>query len=88
MVPDDLDISIEDAVEKSQELQQEISINHKIGKLREDGDIIEWTFLNTGTHAAGVIIAEDTVENMLLITIHDGMRSWQLKIWDFSRWTF
>ena len=88
MVTGDLDISIEAAVEKSQELQQEISINHKIGKLLEDGEIIEWTVLNTGMHAAGVIITEDTVENMLPITIHDGMRNRQLKIWDFSRWNF
>ena len=41
MATGDLDISIEDAVEKSQELQQEISINHKIGKLLEDGETIE-----------------------------------------------
>ncbi|MDE6576457.1 MAG: DNA polymerase III subunit alpha [Opitutales bacterium] len=77
MVPDDLNISIEAAVEKSQELQQEIRINPKIGKLLEDGKIIEGTVRNTGTHAAGVIITEDTVENMLPVTLQDGVLTTQ-----------
>lgn len=72
MVPDELNISLTDAIEKSKELQQEIRLNPKIGKLIEDGKMIEGTVRNTGTHAAGVIITEDTVENMLPVTLQEG----------------
>ncbi|MDR1303451.1 MAG: DNA polymerase III subunit alpha [Puniceicoccales bacterium] len=72
MVPDELNISIDAAVEKSKELQQEIHLNPRIGKILDDGKIIEGTVRNTGTHAAGIIITEDVVENMLPITLQEG----------------
>ncbi|MDR0590746.1 MAG: DNA polymerase III subunit alpha [Puniceicoccales bacterium] len=72
MVPDELNISIDAAIEKSKELQQEIHLNPRIGKILDDGKIIEGTVRNTGTHAAGIIITEDIVENMLPITLQEG----------------
>jgi DNA polymerase-3 subunit alpha len=72
MVPDELNISIDSALEKSKELQQEVHLNPKIGKILEDGKIIEDTVRNTGTHAAGIIITEDIVENMLPVTLQEG----------------
>jgi DNA polymerase-3 subunit alpha len=72
MVPDELNISIDAAFEKSKELQQETHLNPRIGKILEDGKIIEGTVRNTGTHAAGIIITEDIVENMLPVTLQEG----------------
>jgi DNA polymerase-3 subunit alpha len=72
MVPDELNISIDSALEKSKELQLEIQLNPKIGKILEDGKVLEGTVRNTGTHAAGIIITEDVVENMLPITLQEG----------------
>ncbi|MDR1366329.1 MAG: DNA polymerase III subunit alpha [Puniceicoccales bacterium] len=77
MVPDELNISIDAALEKSKELQQEIHLNPRIGKILEDGKIIEGTVRNTGTHAAGIIITEDIVENMLPITLQEGVLTTQ-----------
>jgi DNA polymerase-3 subunit alpha len=77
MVPDELNISIGAALEKSKELQQEIHLNPRIGKILEDGKIIEGTVRNTGTHAAGIIITEDIVENMLPVTLQEGVLTTQ-----------
>ncbi|MDR1906794.1 MAG: DNA polymerase III subunit alpha [Puniceicoccales bacterium] len=77
MVPDELNISIDDALEKSKELQQEIHLNPRIGKILDDGKIIEGTVRNTGTHAAGIIITEDIVENMLPVTLQEGVLTTQ-----------
>ncbi|MDR2812322.1 MAG: DNA polymerase III subunit alpha, partial [Puniceicoccales bacterium] len=77
MVPDELNISIDAALEKSKELQREIHLNPRIGKILEDGKIIEGTVRNSGTHAAGIIITEDTVENMLPVTLQEGVLTTQ-----------
>jgi DNA polymerase-3 subunit alpha len=77
MVPEELNISIDAALEKSKELQREIHLNPKIGKILEDGKILEGTVRNTGTHAAGIIITEDIVENMLPITLQEGVLTTQ-----------
>jgi DNA polymerase-3 subunit alpha len=77
MVPDELNISIDHAIEKSKELQREIHLNPKIGKILDDGKILEGTVRNTGTHAAGIIITEDIVENMLPVTLQDGILTTQ-----------
>ena len=72
MVPDELNITIKSALEKSKELQNEAKINPKIGKILEDGLVIEGTIRNTGTHACGMIITEEPMECMLPVTLQDG----------------
>lgn len=72
MVPDELNITITSALEKSQELKVETQMNPKIGKILEDGLTIEGTVRNTGTHACGMIITEEPMETMVPVTLQDG----------------
>lgn len=72
MVPDDLGITITDAVEKSSELKQEIARNDKAKIIIEQGKVIEGMVRNTGKHACGVIISDQPLTELIPVTMQEG----------------
>lgn len=72
MVPDELNISLEDAVRKSGELQREIKSNPEARKIIEQGKVIEGMVRNTGKHACGIIIGDQPLTNLVPVTLQEG----------------
>lgn len=71
MVPDDLNISLNDAVAKSEDLQKEVKINPIAKKIIDQGLIIESMVRNTGKHACGIIIGDQRLTNLIPVTLQD-----------------
>ncbi len=72
MIPDELNISLDDSVKKSPELQQELKVNPIAQKIIEQGRVIEGMVRNTGKHACGVIIADQDITNLIPVTLQEG----------------
>lgn len=72
MIPDDIGITLEESVEKSSELRAEMDVNPIIADIIEQGKIIEGMVRNTGTHAAGVIIADRPLTELIPVTLQEG----------------
>ena len=72
MVPDALNISLEDAVEGSVELQKEIKANATFRKIIEQGKVIEGMVRNTGKHACGIIISDQELTDLIPVTLQEG----------------
>ncbi|MGE9294578.1 MAG: DNA polymerase III subunit alpha, partial [Puniceicoccales bacterium] len=72
MIPDELNISLDDAVAKSGELQSEIKHNPIAKTIIEEGKVIEGMVRNTGKHACGVIIADQPITNLIPVTLQEG----------------
>jgi DNA polymerase-3 subunit alpha len=73
MVPDDLGITMENAIAKSAELRNEQQRNPLIGEILNGGKILEGMVRNTGTHACGVIISDQPTQDFVPVTIQDNM---------------
>jgi DNA polymerase-3 subunit alpha len=71
MVPDDLGITIGGALAKSAELRNESGRNALLGKILEEGKILEGMVRNTGTHACGIIISDQPTQNLVPVTTQD-----------------
>ena len=71
MIPDDLNISLEDSLTKSPELAAEYQ-NNPIAKQIVDTGRVSRVLRNSGTHAAGVIIADRHSANWFSAT-QDGI---------------
>lgn len=72
MIPDELNISLDDSVKKSPELQQELKTNPVAQTIIEQGRVIEGMVRNTGKHACGVIIADQDITNLIPVTLQEG----------------
>ncbi|MGE9295378.1 MAG: DNA polymerase III subunit alpha [Puniceicoccales bacterium] len=72
MIPDELNISLDDSVEKSAELRSEMKTNPIAKKIIEQGKVIEGMVRNTGKHACGVIIADQPITNLIPVTLQEG----------------
>ena len=72
MVPDDLNISLEEALAKSPELKQEVKSNPKAREIMEHGKVIEGMVRNTGKHACGIIIGDQPLTNLVPLTLQEG----------------
>lgn len=72
MVPDDLNISLDDALEKSEELAAEVRTNPVARRIMEHGKVIEGMVRNTGKHACGVIIGDQPLTNLVPLTLQEG----------------
>ena len=72
MVPDDLNISLEKALEKSQELQAERAQNPVVKDILKQGEVIEGMVRNTGKHACGIIIGDQPLTNLVPLTLQEG----------------
>lgn len=72
MIPDELNISLEESIEKSAELRTEIDKNPTAKKVVEAGRVLEGMVRNTGKHAAGIIITDQPLENFVPLTLQEG----------------
>lgn len=72
MIPDELGIDLRSALEKSQELQREVKNNPVLDKIIRQGEIVEGTVRNTGTHACGIVISDEPTENLIPVTLQEG----------------
>ncbi|HTB63628.1 MAG TPA: DNA polymerase III subunit alpha [Opitutales bacterium] len=77
MVPDDLNITLDQALEKSSELANEVKINPVARKIIEHGKVIEGMARNSGTHAAGIIIADRPLTELIPVTLQEGVLTTQ-----------
>lgn len=72
MIPDEINISLEDAIKKSEELRNEIERNPVAKRIIESGRVLEGMVRNTGKHAAGIIITDQPLENFVPLTLQEG----------------
>jgi DNA polymerase-3 subunit alpha len=71
MIPDEINISLKDAVAKSAELRAELEVNAVARKIIEQGYVLEGMVRNTGKHAAGIIITDRPLEEFVPLTLQE-----------------
>ncbi len=67
LVPEDLNITLEKALEKDQELRQLYETDEEVGRLIDLAKKLEGSIRNTGIHAAGIIISGDPLTDLIPI---------------------
>ena len=72
MIPDELNITLEDAVAKSTELRDEVTKNPVAKKIYEQARVLEGMVRNTGKHAAGIIITDKPLDEFVPLTLQEG----------------
>ncbi|MFM9093110.1 MAG: DNA polymerase III subunit alpha, partial [Verrucomicrobiota bacterium] len=72
MVPDELNITLEDAVAKSAELRDEVARNPVAKRIMDQARVLEGMVRNTGKHAAGIIITDQPLEEFVPLTLQEG----------------
>lgn len=72
MIPDELNITLDQSVKKSPELAREISHNPVARTIIDQGQVIEGMIRNTGKHACGIIIADQEITNLIPVTLQEG----------------
>ncbi|MGB0371441.1 MAG: DNA polymerase III subunit alpha [Opitutales bacterium] len=72
MIPDELNISLQDSIEKSTDLRTEMQRNEVAKRIIEEGKVIEGMVRNTGKHACGVIIGDQPLTNIVPLTLQEG----------------
>jgi DNA polymerase-3 subunit alpha len=72
MIPDELNITLEDAVTKSAELRDEVTKNPVAKKIFEQARVLEGMVRNTGKHAAGIIITDKPLDEFVPLTLQEG----------------
>ena len=72
MIPDELNITLDQSVKKSPELASEISHNPVARTIIDQGQVIEGMIRNTGKHACGIIIADQAITNLIPVTLQEG----------------
>lgn len=72
MIPDDLNITLQQSREKSGELATEIERNPIAAKIFQQGEVIEGMVRNTGKHACGIIIGDRPITDLVPVTLQEG----------------
>jgi DNA polymerase III subunit alpha len=72
MVPDEISITLEQALAKSAELRDEVSKNPVAGRIFEQARVLEGMVRNTGKHAAGILITDRPLEEFVPLTLQEG----------------
>lgn len=72
MIPDELNIELKSAIEKSAELRTEMQRNPVAKKIVEQGLVLEGMVRNTGKHAAGIIITDKPLDEFVPLTLQEG----------------
>ena len=72
MIPDELNISLEDAITKSADLRNEIARNPVAKKIIDEARVLEGMVRNTGKHAAGIIITDRPLDEFVPLTLQEG----------------
>ncbi|MBO93613.1 MAG: DNA polymerase III subunit alpha [Opitutales bacterium] len=77
MIPDDLNVTLEESIEKSPDFRKEYETNPIAREIVDLGKVIEGMVRNVGTHAAGVIIADRPLRELVPLTTQDGILTTQ-----------
>jgi DNA polymerase-3 subunit alpha len=72
MIPDEINITLEQAVAKSEELRNEVTRNPAAKKIFDQARVLEGMVRNTGKHAAGIIITDRPLEEFVPLTLQEG----------------
>ena len=72
MIPDELNITLESAREKSAELRDEVAKNPVAKKIFDQALVLEGMVRNTGKHAAGIIITDRPLDEFVPLTEQEG----------------
>jgi len=72
MIPDELNIELRVAIEKSAELRNEFTGNPTAKKIIDQALVLEGMVRNTGKHAAGIIITDRPLEEFVPLTLQEG----------------
>jgi DNA polymerase-3 subunit alpha len=72
MIPDELNITLEDSLEKSTELRDEVAKNPVAKKIFDQALVLEGMVRNTGKHAAGIIITDKPLDEFVPLTSQEG----------------
>jgi DNA polymerase-3 subunit alpha len=72
MIPDELNITLEDSVAKSAELRMEVERNPVAKKIFDQALVLEGMVRNTGKHAAGIIITDKPLDEFVPLTLQEG----------------
>jgi DNA polymerase-3 subunit alpha len=72
MIPDELNITLEDALKKSAELRDEVHRNPVAKKIFDQALVLEGMVRNTGKHAAGIIITDKPLDEFVPLTEQEG----------------
>jgi DNA polymerase-3 subunit alpha len=72
MIPDELNITLTDAIAKSAELRDEIARNPVAKKITDQALVLEGMVRNTGKHAAGIIITDRPLDEFVPLTLQEG----------------
>jgi DNA polymerase-3 subunit alpha len=72
MIPDELNIELKTAIEKSAELRNEFEKNPVAKKIIDQALVLEGMVRNTGKHAAGIIITDKPLEEFVPLTLQEG----------------
>ena len=72
MIPDELNITLEQAVAKSAELREEVTKNPVAKRIFDQARVLEGMVRNTGKHAAGIIITDRPLEEFVPLTLQEG----------------
>jgi DNA polymerase-3 subunit alpha len=72
MIPDELNITLEQAVTRSAELREEIGRNPAAARIVEQARVLEGMVRNTGKHAAGIIITDRPLEEFVPLCLQEG----------------
>ena len=72
MIPDELNITLDQAIAKSAELREEIARNPAAARIVEQARVLEGMVRNTGKHAAGIIITDQPLEEFVPLTLQEG----------------
>ena len=72
LIPDDLNITIEQALEKEQDLRAFVDSDEEASSIMQAAKVLQGSIRNTGIHAAGIIIcANPLVEHLPICTAKD-----------------
>lgn len=69
LVPDDLNITLEKALEKDQDLRQMVENDEDARRIIEIGKVLEGSIRNTGIHAAGIIISGEPLTQFIPVCV-------------------
>jgi DNA polymerase-3 subunit alpha len=72
MVPDELNITLSDAIAKSAEFRDEVARNPVAKKIVDQALVLEGMVRNTGKHAAGIIITDQPLDEFVPLTSQEG----------------
>jgi DNA polymerase III subunit alpha len=72
MIPDELNITLDDSIAKSAELRMEIDRNPVTREIVGEARVLEGMVRNTGKHAAGIIITDTPLDEYVPLTLQEG----------------